>query len=286
MDSVTINDIVTFDNVTGLKISSKGEILEDLKNMTKIAYGTDYAIEQGNEYYSFLDLLAGSLSDIAGAIQKVYNTLSFTGASGTNLDNVVSFVGITRKAKTNSKVLIKATIDSTIETIERPLTFQAGEIVLEDSEGNKWINIESLYIAQYKITGGTEVENYVGTAMFEASDLNTDPTNIILEPYNNGTNNNLTIITSTLTTGVSFINEVGSELGNQEETDAQLRARYKKELYRESVGTIEGLIAQIEETANVDYCYIIENSTSTTSASGMTPHSIWVITNGTSTFDG
>lgn len=286
MEDITINSIISFNEQSGLTISSRGEILEDLIALTKIAYGQDYAIEQGNEWYSFLDLLAGSLAHLGGSVQQLYNTLSFTGASGTNLDNVVSFVGITRKPKTNSSVLIKATID-TSSSIERPYSLLAGAITLEDSEGNKWVNSEELIIEKYKNTITTQEEdNYVGTATFVATNENADPTNIVLQPYNNGTGNNLTILTSGIPAGISFINELASDLGNQEETDAQLRARYKKELYRESIGTVDGLIAQIEEDTNADYVYIVENNSSQTSDTGMTPHSIWVITNGKSEWDG
>lgn len=286
MDEITINSVMNYDNSLGLTISSKGEILEDLISLTKIAYGEDYVIEQGNEWYSFLDLLAGSLAEVGGATQKLYNTLSFTGAAGTNLDNVVSFVGITRKAEQNSTVLIKATIDQN-SAIERPYILQIGEITLQDSNNNKWINTSILSIEKYKnIQSGSDQENYVGTATFVATDENTDPTNIVLNPYNNGTNTDMTIITQSIPSGITFINEVGSSLGNQEETDAQLRARYKKELYKESIGTTDGLIAQVENNADVNYCHIIENNSSETAANGMTPHSIWTIVDGQSSWDG
>lgn len=286
MNNITINSILSFDEQSGLKISSKGEILEDLIALTRIAYGEDYAIEQGNEWYSFLDLLAGSLADVGGSVQQLYNTLSFTGASGTNLDNVVSFVGIARKPKTNSSVMIKATIADN-STIARSYALQAGAITLEDTNGNKWVNKEELVVEKYKNTADNpEEENYVGTATFEATNENADPTNIVLQPYNDGTNNNLTILTSGIPEGITFINEVASKLGNQEETDAQLRARYKKELYRESVGTVEGVIAQIEEDTNANYVYIVENNSSQVNDIGMAPHSIWVITNGKSEWDG
>lgn len=286
MDEVTINSILSFDEQSGLKISSRGEILEDLITMTKVAYGSDYVIEQGNEWYSFLDLLAGSLADVGGSVQQLYNTLSFTGASGTNLDNVVSFVGITRKPKKNSSVMIKASIDPN-SAIARPYTLQAGSLTLEDTNGNKWVNAEDLIVSRYRNTPtNPEEENYVGTATFVASNNNVDPTNIVLQPFNNGTNNNLTILTAGVPEGISFINEIASELGNQVETDAQLRARYKKELYRESVGTVDGLIAQIQENTNANYVYIVENNSSQTSSEGMDPHSIWVIVDGASKWDG
>lgn len=279
METVVINDIINYDDQTGLNVSSRGEILEDLKNITKIAYGTDYVIEQGNEWYSFLDLLAGTLSNLGGVCQKLYSCLSFTGASGTNLDDIVSYVGITRRPETNSRVIVKATTDS---NVSRPIAFQSGEIILEDSNGHTWTNIEELYISRYKADNQTE--NYIGTATFEATSENQDPTNIILTSYNNNTGSNLTVKNS-IPAGITFINEVNSILGCQLETDAQLRARYRDEVFRDAVGSVEGLTAKIIENSNAAYCYILENNLSE-SSQGLPPHSIWVVTDGKSTWDG
>ena len=66
-----INNIINFDNKTGLTVSSRGEILDDLITLTKMAYGQDYVIEQGNEWYTFLDLLAGTLTELGGAVQCI-----------------------------------------------------------------------------------------------------------------------------------------------------------------------------------------------------------------------
>lgn len=282
--SIEMNNIIEFNDETGLKVSSRGEILEDLKYLTKVAYGSDYVIEQGNEWYSFLDLLSGVLTDMSGAIQKVYNSLSFTGASGTNLDNVVSFAGITRKPYKNSTVLIKVELPG---GSVRPYTFEAGSITLQDAgtgteDGAFWTNTSYITIPELKADG---TDNYIGTGIFEATSDNTDPTNVVLQPYNNGTNKSLVITDGTAPDKTTFINEIASELGNVEENDAQLRARYKAELYKNSVGTLEGLKAVLLEKADITYVYIIENN-SDNPTGGMPPHSIWVITDGTSTWDG
>lgn len=286
--SVELHNIMEFNDITGLRVSSKGEILEDLKYLTRIAYGSDYVIEQGNEWYSFLDLLSGALVDISGAVQQVYNTLSFVGASGTNLDNVVSFVGITRKPYKNSTVLIKITLP---EGSVRPYTIPERGIVLKDHNGNYWTNNEIIIVNEFKLDefnpDGTQKENYIGTATFEATDSNADPTNIVLQPYNDGNpSESLQDINGVAPTGTVFMNELSSELGNLEETDAQLRSRYKAELYKNSVGTIEGLKAVLLDKADITYVYIVENNSEQTSEDGMPPHSIWVITDGKSTWNG
>lgn len=278
-----LNNIINFDNETGLTASSRGEILSDLISLTRIAYGQDYVIEQGNEWYSFLDLLAGSLADMGGSVQDLYNSLSFVNASGTNLDNVVSFVGITRKPRQNSTVIIKATV-TTQNSVTLPYTLPAGGVILQDYNGGKWTNRDILVIDEYKPDGVTA--NNIGTATFVATDQNTDPTNIVLQPYNDGhADIPLEVIAGSVPSDIEFMNETASVLGNPEETDAQLRARYKENLYSSSVGTVEGLIAAIKNNTNATYVHIIENDGAET-VNNMPPHSIWVIVDGHSEWDG
>lgn len=292
-ETVILNGIIEYDEKTGLKIHNKGEILQDLEYLTKIAYGNDYVIEQGNEWYSFLDLLATSLAKMGGATQSVYDSLSFVSASGTNLDNVVSFAGIKRKANSNSTVVITATLNSSA-SVTRPYVMIAGSVTLKDSNGNFWRNVEDITIERFKkktSSSENDVENYVGTAKFEATDANISPTTVQLLAKNNSTNTNLEIVAGSMpANSITFINDVSSESGSTEETDAQLRARYRTELYRSSVGTLEGLKSQILELSTVNYVNILENTTSaaiTDSNSekyGMPAHSIWVIVDGTSTW--
>lgn len=301
--------ILEYNRQTGLIAHNKAEIYEDLKQLTRVAYGNDYVIEQGAEWWTFLDLLAGSLAQMGGASQALYNSLSFQDASGVNLDKVVSYAGIRRKSKTNStvKVVITLTEPSTMRgnmatypnTI-RPCRIDPRTVIVSDNKGNKWINKEQIYISRYKVgvsgSYDTEQENFTGTALFEAyAAAGKDETNVQLAPYNNGSNKNFVIDESSagINSGeakFSFINEVYSTLGSAEETDAQLRYRYATEIYKDSVGTIEGLRSKILELSHVNYVKIYENSSSNftdlSNNNKLAPHSIWVIVDGKSTWDG
>lgn len=283
--NITVNGILEYDRQAGLKISSRAEILEDLKAITKIAYGEDFVIEQGNEWFSFLDLLAGSLSNVAGASQELYNSLSFEGASGTTLDNAVAFAGIKRRPYSNSTVVIVASVDT---SVERPLRINSG-LVLVDSNGGKWISKEDIVIEKYKkSSNGIKVENYVGTALFEASSSNTDPTGIQLAPYNNNTNDTLEPENKSYEDHFTFINETPSIVGHLEESDAQLRSRFVEQQFRQSTGTYEGLKAQLLDIPQVGFVNIIENPSAESSGApyNLPAHSIWCIVDGVSTWDG
>jgi len=272
--SLEIKGILNYDPQTGLSISSRGEILNDLESLTKIAYGPDYVIEQGNEWYSFLDILAGSLAELAGVCQDIYASLSFNGAAGVPLDNVVSYAGIIRKPKSNSTVEVVVTVPPAVAAVTTyPIGILSGNIYIEDPNGNVWTNKEDLYILNNTISKKT--------VLFEAINSNPNPTNIQVDAYTTFT------LQSGCMYGVGFEyeNQLPSKLGREEEDDAQLRARYAAENYRRSTGTIEGVKAKIIEETGVKYCYIRENSTAGT-VEGMTPHSIWVVVDGNSTWDG
>lgn len=306
-ENYKFSKIMEYNKQTGLITHNKGEIYEDLKQMTKIAYGNDYVIEQGSEWWTMLDLLAGSLAQLGGAALELYNSISFQDASGINLDKVVSFAGIKRKARTNSTVKIVVTISetptmkgnlATYPNTIRPCSIEPNTVVIVDSKGNKWINKEQIYITRYKIKSSTgdydtSQENFTGTAIFEAYVAKDgDETSAQVTPYNNGTNKpfEIDVISTNLNTGdaeFSFINEVYSELGCAEETDAQLRNRYRTEVYKDSVSTVEGLTSKILNLSHVNYVKIYENNLDDLdTVNKLAPHSIWVIVDGTSTWDG
>ena len=180
-------------------------------------------------------------------------------------------MGITRKAKKNSTVIVKATAD---DTVSLPYTTYAGSLIIEDSAGVQWINTTDLVIAEFKPDGVTR--NNIGTATFAANGGSTDLTSIVLAPYST-----LTLVSGSAA-GITFVNEVQSVLGNEEESDAQLRARYKNSLYKSSVGTVSGLESAIKNNSNVTYVNILENDTNTLDERGLPPHSIWVIVDGNS----
>ena len=85
-----------------------------------------------------------------------------------------------------------------------------------------------------------------------------------------------------VTNGVSSVNNASiyTSLGQNEETDAQLRLRRAISVSLPSKGYLKGLVGGLETLDGVSYVSVQENTTnvaSSTTVGGIPPHSIWVI---------
>jgi hypothetical protein len=90
------NDSLIYIDDNGLHVPIKSEIKEDLNNMAKQAFGSDFATDDGSEFDVFLDLLSNCLASFSCACKDVFNSFNATTATGIALDNLCSLVGIQR----------------------------------------------------------------------------------------------------------------------------------------------------------------------------------------------
>lgn len=100
----------------GLRTSTKPEILNVLTNMTVEAFGADFAVDEGSAWYIFLDSLSNSLDNVCTAARELYNAQGIINANGSNLDNIVSLVGIYRKKDEADEQLRNRAIKSVYST--------------------------------------------------------------------------------------------------------------------------------------------------------------------------
>ena len=91
------NYFMSYSEDSGLKIKNKAEIVSDLKRFFQTAYGQDLSVDEGTEVYTFIDLLAEGLCNIAVSTKRVWDAFSFIGANGSALDILCSAFGISRK---------------------------------------------------------------------------------------------------------------------------------------------------------------------------------------------
>ena len=100
----------------GLRTSTKPEILNVLTNMTVEAFGADFAVDEGSDWYIFLDSLSNSLDNVCTAARELYNAQGIINANGSNLDNIVSLAGIYRKKGEADEQLRNRAIKSVYST--------------------------------------------------------------------------------------------------------------------------------------------------------------------------
>lgn len=290
-ENTILNEFVKFDEKTGLSVNTQSKIFEDLKLMLQSSFGTDFVIQDGSEMFTFLDLLATSLAHSAGEYKKIYDSLGFINATGVTLDNAVSLAGITREG------LVRSYVDMTISRSSSTGNARiSAPIRIQDINGNNWYCEEDITLNDGELTK---------IKRFYASDGNTElPYNIFIKSYNGfeepSTAESWKILTVT-PQNVSFQNKNDSVLGQEKESDSQLRYRYYTSLHNSSTGTIDGLKSKLLNANNFDLTSIgaetlrntlhtvniYQNNTDNTNDKyGVTPHSIWVIVDGVTQWDG
>jgi uncharacterized phage protein gp47/JayE len=290
-ENIVLNEWVKFDETTGLKVSTQSKIMEDLKLILKSSFGNDFVIQEGSEMFTFLDLLASSLSKSASEYKKIYDSIGFVNATGVTLDNAVSLAGIVREGLVRSYVDITLTRIGLVGTT----TISNLPIRIQDANGNNWYCEETITF---------DDENNSVVKRFYASDGNIEkPYKLFVKAYN-GTNDETTDkywrATSLIPSSITIQNTSDSVIGQEKESDAQLRYRYFTALYNSSSGTVEGIESKIlnANTLNlekidakqlehpVDYVHIYQNNESITNDKyNVPPHSIWVIVDGVSGWD-
>jgi len=137
-----------------------------------------------------------------------------------------------------------------------------------DSSGNQY----QLLVTQTLAAGTYSASNPTPNGIaFQAS---------VLGPVSSSVNTITTIVS--VTNGVTSVNNsvTYSTLGQNEETDAQLRLRRAVSVSLPSKGYLAGLYGGLVSINGVTYASVQENNTSivtSTLAGGIPPHSIWVI---------
>lgn len=271
---------------TGLKIASRNEIYDQLCIFARAAYGNDLVLDEGSAFNSYLQMLADSLSTLNGSIQSFSELFSTKELSGNFLDFVAGRRGVVRRVRSNQRVYVTATCDS---TVVKPFLAQRNTIFIKDNFGRTWVNTTQLMIQQFKFspngTFDTE-ENFQGTCEFALTPLDGYDTNLLYA-------NNFPALTDMPAVAPSdqiyvnnftFINRMNATPAVAEnENDAQLRARYDQATYSDAVATVEGVRSNLLRFAN--YVRVVENSTNTSAVStqnpyGLAPHSIWCIVDG------
>ena len=258
-DTLNLNGIFRFDAISGPIAGTKAQIMNDLITMSKVSFGSEFVIEQGTEWYSFLDVLAHSLADAAGSTLQLYNSLNVNNATGATLDALCALIGITRKGATDASVVIKCTPKPSATA---QLYVPAGTI-LQDSNGNLWRNKD----ASAQVTG----QNSVDVIFYSDMD---DSVHTLVEA--NSTWHVMS--TSEMSTQFTYTNENASTDGEDVESDGQLRYRYTKSQHKQSIGTMDALRAKLLEIPEVSYARIYENTTNQNlDSQGIPHHGIWVV---------
>ena len=215
---------------TGVEAVTATAYAQRLRDVFTQALGDDADLHVSTPNGQIIGLLAQSLAEVDQSMVSLYNAVCLETAIGSQLDNLVSLLGIRRRAATRSTVEVVFTAPSgTNIPAGTRLTTTDGDLFTIDAGG----------VVQ---AGGTI------TLAATASDIGHVPIAA----------NSLTL-TSTIAGVTATTNAAGAE-GAAPESDRELRSRYARTLLRYSAGTRESLESRICDVAGVTACRVLDNS--------------------------
>lgn len=230
----------------GLEIERLDAILDRLAQSMRDIYGQDINLSPDTPDGQWIGILSQGIADINEVIAGVYGMSDPTSAAGQWLDIQVKYVGISRNRATYSY------LDDVQFTVANGTIIPEG-YVLTDENGTEWTTVNQATAT------GTQVNMMLRS-------VNTGP-------YHLAAGKELT--PKTVVLGVrSVFTTKASELGAEQETDAQLLSRFLRSYSVNNLDDREGLEASLLALNDVRDAKVYENYTGTIDANGVEPHSI------------
>jgi uncharacterized phage protein gp47/JayE len=250
-------------NADGLQVKTAAEIRADLEESFRNIYGDDINLESNSPDGQIIGILTQLGVDLRELAVQINNGFDPDRAIGRILDERVVINNIERAGGTFTTINIDITVDRTVTLQGLDADFaniNGTGYTIQDNAGNQFVLIDT-----ETITAGThsmpfrakqigQVETTIGTI--------TNPVTIVL--------------------GVTGINNpvAPTNIGQNEETDAQLRVRRQQSVSNSANGYLNGLLGLVLSIDGVTDAQLYENYTNTTDSNGIPPHCIWLIAEG------
>lgn len=250
-------------DASGLQISTLQEVRTTLENGYRQIYGSDINLDQNSPDGQVVGIFSQAMIDMRELLFSIYNSFDPDRAIGRQLDERVVINNIQRAGGTFTIINISITVDRTVTLPGLDAAFNdinGTGYTVADNAGTQFILIDTA-----TITAGTH------SLSFRAKEIGQVETTI-------GTIQNAV----TVVLGVTGINNpsAATSIGQDEETDAQLRLRRQLSVANSSTGYLNGLLGLILSLDGVSDAALYENYTGATDVNGIPPHAIWLIVEG------
>lgn len=252
----------------GLSIDTLDAITQSLVNGFKNIYGANINVDQNSPDGQMIGIFAQATEDLLEFIANVNNSFDPDQAQGVLLDQRCAINNIERLGGTYTIQPISVTVNQTVTLDGLDANFDsptATGYTVQDSSGNQFILQTTT-----TFTAGTTVANFRAALIGVVS----VPINTITTPV-------------TIVQGVTGVNNPNAAItvGQNEETDAQLRTRRAQAVANATTGYLNGLLAKIQALSGVTEAVLYENDTGSTDANGTPAHTVWLIVAGGSNSD-
>ena len=247
-----ISNFVSF-TAGGLQTATFVEVREALIARYKEVYGNDIDLSTGSADGIFVNDLSLIINNILLTMQTLYSNLDVRTATGTYLDTLCALANVSRKPATYSSTYLKVTnTGATTTGVLNDLTFV-------DKSGIEWTASDPVEIKAGETKSILVTCNEAGAVSAPAG-----------------------WITQTLELSyLTVVQEKDANIGSEEESDSELRARRNQSSGAAGVTVLESLLGALLNVVGIEDAKIYNNNTTAaiTSADGTTvdAHSVYVV---------
>lgn len=250
-------------DANGLQVETLPEIVSDLTAGVQGIYGPDINVDSNSPDGQMLNIYGQGAADIRELLLGVYNSFDPDRAIGVQLDERCAINRVQRNGGTYTIQPIDVTVSTTVNLQGLDGNFNDPNGVgytVQDDSGNKFILVDSV-----ELTAGLTSLN------FRAQQIGQVETTV------NTITNQTTIVLGV----VSVNNSTGAlQVGENEETDAQLRLRRQQSVSNNSTGYLNGLEGDLLDLTGVTDAKVYENVGDAVDANGIPAHGTWSIVEG------
>lgn len=245
----------------GLTTATQAELVAQYTANFQSIYGADINLSSDTPDGQLMNIFIQSVLDLEDLLTQINSSFDPDQAIGVILDQRVGINGIQRKGGTFTITPITVTTTQSVNLYGQDQTVQPVYTV-SDNAGNLW----ELQTTQLGTPIGANVY------FFQAANVGAILTTV-----------NTITVQVTIVLGVASINNPStySQLGVNQESDANLKLRRAQSVALASQGYLKGLLAALENINGITFAQVYENNSDTTDGDGVPSHSIWVIVAGT-----
>jgi len=252
----------------GLQIKTNADIVAALTAAFQAIYGADINLNSNSPDGQIVNIQAQAITDLLELLVSVYNSFDLDSAFGAVLDQRCAINGIVRRAGTYTLTPVSITVDRamTLAGLDADIDNPDGTgFTVTDGAGNNYILAATQTIA----AAGTYSYSFRAQAIGD------------VEPQLNTITNQVTV-----TAGVTAVNNplTATAVGQNEETDAQLKVRRLQMYFLPAIGPADAVRAALLAVDGITDVRVGENNTGSPSG-GITANSIWAIVEGGSDAD-
>lgn len=243
-------------DATGLTVATTDQIAQGLQTAFKAIYGSDINLASNSPDGQMIGTFAQADTDVLDVLVGVFNMFDVDSSFGIGLQRLVAINGMTIKGGAATTTPVNITTDRALTLPGLDQTLVA-PFQVRDSN-NLWTLVSSFSF------GGPGTQALV----FECAVLGP------VQPLAN-----TITIQATPTLGVTGVNNptiTGTVLGQDEETDVELRIRHAKSFQLAATCPADAVEAALLAIADVVDAVVVENRTGGT-VGGVGPHSIWAV---------